>query len=77
METQNESTRRVSVASETSDLFPQPLFNPLLNDPACWPDFISNAQQCDIVKRGPQQVDINFPLNVARRRFQHFITGVL
>ena len=72
METQNESTRRVGVASQTSDLFPQPSFNPLSNDPACWPDFISNAQRCDIVKRGPQQVDINFPLNAARRRFSTF-----
>ena len=54
METQNESTGRVGVASETSDSFPQPPFNPLSNDPGCWPDFISNAQRCDIVKRGPR-----------------------
>ena len=75
METQNECTRCVGVASETSDLFPQPSLNPLLNDPACWPDFISNAQRCDIVKRGPQQVDINFPLNAGRRRFSTFHYG--
>ena len=72
METQNESTRGVGVASETLDLFPQPSFNPFSNDPTCWPDFISNAQRCDIVKRGPQPVDINFPLNAARRRFSTF-----
>ena len=28
--------------------------------------------QMHIVKRGPQQVDINFPLNAARRRFPSF-----
>ena len=72
LETRNENTRRVGVALETSDLFPQLSFNPLSNDRACWPDFISNAQRCDIVKRGPQQVDINFPLNAARRRFPSF-----
>ena len=72
METQNENTRRVGVASETSDLFLQPSFISFSNDPACWPDFISNAQRCGIVKRGPQQVDINFPLNAARRSFLTF-----
>ena len=38
METQNESTRRIGVSSETSDVFPQPSFNPFSNDPTCWPD---------------------------------------
>ena len=38
METQNESIRGVGVASETSDLFPQPSFNPFSNDPTYWPD---------------------------------------
>ena len=37
METQSESTRCVGVASETSNLFPQPSFNPFSNDPTCWP----------------------------------------
>ena len=72
METQNESTRRISVALETSDLFPQISFNTLSNDPGCWPDFISNAQRCDIIKRGSQQVNINFSLNVAKRKFLNF-----
>ena len=38
METQNESTRVVGVASEISDLFPKPSFDPFSNDPTCWPD---------------------------------------
>ena len=41
-----------------------------------WPNllarFISNAQRCVIVKKGPQEVDTNFPLNAARRRFSTF-----
>ena len=38
MEMQKESIRGVGVASEISDLFAQPSFNPFSNDPTCWPD---------------------------------------
>ena len=69
VEINNEST---VVATETSDFTPQPPFNPLSNDPAYWPEYISDAQRCDIVKRGPQQLDIAFPVNAARRRFSTF-----
>ena len=36
-----------------------------------WPESISDAQRCDIVKRGPHQLIINFPYNntTPRRRF--------
>ena len=46
-----------------------PVFNPLGNDPGCWPDIISDAQRCDIVKRGVEQIQMEFPYNDARRRF--------
>lgn len=58
--------------AESSDLLPQPSFISLSNDPAKWPNSISDAQRCDIVKRGPNQVKIDFPYNAARRRFSTF-----
>ena len=69
VETDNEST---GVVTEISNFTMQPPFNPLSNDPANWPECISDAQQCEIVKRGPQQLDIAFPVNAARRRFSTF-----
>ena len=52
METQNESTRGVCVASETSDLFPQPSFNPFSNDPTCWPDLYQMHSDVTSSKEG-------------------------
>ena len=46
-------------------------FTPIPDDPCKWPESISDAQQCDIVKRGPHQLIMNFPYNntTPRRRF--------
>ena len=46
-------------------------FTPILDDPCKWPESISDAQRCDIVKRGPHQLIMNFPYNntTPRRRF--------
>ena len=46
-------------------------FTPIPDDPCKWPESISNAQRCDIVKRGPHQLIMNFPYNntTPRRRF--------
>ena len=52
MEMLNESTRGVGVASETSDLFPQPLFNPFSNDPPCWPDLYQMHSDVTSSKEG-------------------------
>ena len=54
---------------ETSISLPQPSFIPLSNDPVFWPATISDAQRCDIIKRGPEQINIAFPYNSAKRRF--------
>ncbi|XP_004210941.3 zinc finger MYM-type protein 5-like [Hydra vulgaris] len=47
---------------------PLPPFSSVACDLASWPEQISDAQRCDLVKRGPQQVDIDFPYNIAARR---------
>ena len=46
-------------------------FTPIPDDPCEWPESISDAQRCDIVKRGPYQLIMNFPYNntTPRRRF--------
>ena len=46
-------------------------FTPIPDDPCKWPESVSDAQRCDIVKRGPHQLIINFPYNntTPRRRF--------
>ena len=46
-------------------------FTPIPDDPCKWPESIFDAQRCDIVKRGPQQLIMNFPYNntTPRRRF--------
>ena len=46
-------------------------FTPIPDDPCKWPESISDAQRCDIVKRGPHQPIMNFPYNntTPRRRF--------
>ena len=54
---------------ETSISLPQPSFIPLSNDPVFWPATISDAQRCDIIKRGSEQINIAFPYNSAKRRF--------
>ena len=36
-------------------------FTPIPDDPCKWPESISDAQLCDIVKRGPHQLIMNFP----------------
>ncbi|XP_065663687.1 zinc finger MYM-type protein 1-like [Hydra vulgaris] len=46
--------------------------NPLIflsDDPSDWPDNVSNAQKCDVVKRGLKKIEIDFPKNSKRRRF--------
>ena len=72
METQNESTRDVGVASETSNLFPQPSFNPCSNDPTCWPDLYQMHSDVTSSKEGLNKLTHIFPLNAARRRFSTF-----
>ena len=49
----------------------EPQFTPIPDDPCKWPESISDAQRCDIVKRGPHQLIMNFPYNntTPRRRF--------
>ena len=46
-------------------------FTPIPDDPCKWPESISDAPRCDIVKRGPHQLIMNFPYNntTPRRRF--------
>ena len=46
-------------------------FTSIPDDPCKWPESISDAQRCDIVKRGPHQLIMNFPYNntTPRRRF--------
>ena len=45
-------------------------FTPIPDDPCKWPESISDAQRCDIVKRGPHQLIMNFPYNnTTPRRF--------
>ena len=46
-------------------------FTPIPDDPCKWPESISDAQRCDIVKRGPHQLIMNFSYNntTPRRRF--------
>jgi hypothetical protein len=46
--------------------------NPLIflsDDPSDWPDNVSDAQKCDVVKRGLKKIEIDFPKNSERRRF--------
>ena len=52
MEMQNEITRGVGVASETSNLVPQPSFNPSSNDPTCWPDLYQMHSDVTSSKEG-------------------------
>ena len=60
METQNESTRGVGVASEISDLFLQPSFNPFSNDPTCWPDLYQ--MHSDVTLANPAcQTTLGYP----------------
>ncbi|XP_047132475.1 uncharacterized protein LOC124811201 [Hydra vulgaris] len=47
---------------------PLPPFSSVACDPASWSEQISDAQRCDLVKRGSQQVDIDFPYIIAARR---------
>ena len=54
---------------ETSISFPQPSFIPRSNDPVFWPAAICYAQRCDIIKKDPEQINITFPYNSAKRRF--------
>ena len=53
-------------------------FTPIPDDPCKWPESISDAQRCDIVKRGPHQLIMNFPYNntTPRRRFSSNIINV-
>ena len=51
-------------------------FTPIPDDPCKWPESISNAQRCDIVKRGPHQLIMNFPVQIfaavdSLRIFEH------
>lgn len=57
----------VEVPERTVQL-PEPSFNSLSNDPVLWPAFVSDTQRCDIVKRGPCQVNCDFPYNITTKR---------
>ena len=61
METQNESTRGVGVASEILDLFPQLSFNPFSNDPTCWPDLYQMHSDVTSSKEGLNKLTQIFP----------------
>ena len=39
------------------------------DDPALWPNVFSDCQRCDLVKRGPVQMELEFPQNAEGRRF--------
>ena len=65
----NAETESLENLPETSISLSQPSFIPLSNDPVFWPATISDAQRCDIIKRGPEQVNITFPYNSAKRQF--------
>ncbi|XP_047139546.1 uncharacterized protein LOC101239909 [Hydra vulgaris] len=53
---------------ETLYTLPLPPFSSVACDPASRPEQIFDGQRCDLVKRGPQQVDIDFPCNIAAKR---------
>ena len=61
METQNESRKGTDVASETSDLFPQPSFNLFSNDPTCWPDLCQMPSDVTSSKEGLNKLTQIFP----------------
>ena len=49
------------------------MFNTLDDDPAKWPENISDKQRCDNVERGPIIGEsMNFPINDAKRKFSYF-----
>ncbi|CAK6983230.1 zinc finger MYM-type protein 1-like [Scomber scombrus] len=39
------------------------------DDPALWPNVFSDCQRCELVKRGPVQMELEFPQNAEGRRF--------
>ena len=61
MEMQNESTRCVGIASEISDIFPQPSFNRFSNDPTCWPDLYQMHSDVTSSKEGLNKLTQIFP----------------
>ncbi|XP_065674018.1 uncharacterized protein LOC136090966 [Hydra vulgaris] len=61
-----ESDRLICESTSNAITIP-PIF--LSDDPSEWPDNVSYAQRCDIVKRGFKKIEIDFPYNLERRRF--------
>ncbi|XP_065671940.1 uncharacterized protein LOC136089780 [Hydra vulgaris] len=66
LNTRVESDRLICKSTSNGITFP-PIF--LSDDPSEWPDNVSDAQRCDIVKRGFKKIEIDFPYNLERRRF--------
>jgi len=60
-----------SVSENLSQSQPQQQrqFIPLDNDIGTWPEQITRLQRCDIVERGPVQINAEFPYNASKRRF--------
>ncbi|XP_065674141.1 zinc finger MYM-type protein 1-like [Hydra vulgaris] len=66
LNTRVESDRLICESTSNAITIP-PIF--LSDDPSEWPDNVSDAQRCDIVKRGFKKIEIDFPYNLERRRF--------
>ncbi|XP_065668021.1 uncharacterized protein LOC136088264 [Hydra vulgaris] len=66
LNTRVESDRLICESTSNAITIP-PIF--LSDDPSEWPDNVSDAQRCDIVKRGFKKIKIGFPYNLERRRF--------
>lgn len=58
-----ESAVSVSCCHEESDV------PPLGDDPASWPEVFTDRKRCDLVKRGPVQLQLECPKNTEGRRF--------
>ncbi|XP_065644454.1 zinc finger MYM-type protein 5-like [Hydra vulgaris] len=66
LNTRVESDRLICESTSNAITIP-PIF--LSDDPSEWPDNVSDAQRCEIVKRGFKKIEIDFPYNLERRRF--------
>ncbi|XP_065662505.1 zinc finger MYM-type protein 1-like [Hydra vulgaris] len=58
---------RLICESTSNAITNRPIF--LSDDPSEWPDNVSDAQRCDIVKRVFKKIEIDFPYSLERRRF--------
>ncbi|XP_065664830.1 uncharacterized protein LOC136086462 [Hydra vulgaris] len=66
LNTRVESDRLICESTSSGITIP-PIF--LSDHPSEWADHVSDAQRCDIVKRGFKKIEIDFPYNLERRRF--------